>query len=686
MVTVLAALVVAPNPINIYVGSQGNDNWSGRLQLPNRRGTDGPLKSFGAAKLLVRKLKEGKSPITVNFDAGETELSAPLTLGPEDSGTEAAPITFRTFDKEPHVFTGFRVIQGVSLKPKPSVVKVGADGLWHIDVPDVRQGKWWFEQLYVNGQRRQRSRLPQDGYFTVDAQLPPSSEAGQGKGFDQFGFRPGEIQAGWMNADDIDVIGFHNWAVSHNRIAAVDESTHTVRFKQPTGYDADWCAFHKGDRFLVENVREGLLKPGEWYLDRKSGELTYWPEKGEEPGHCWIEAPVAPSLLEIHGDPAHGKWVEHLRFETFMFDGAGYRVPPKGRFFPQAEVDLPGAINLSGARDVVFDRFEVSSVGCYAVDIGAACQNVTLRHGNLEDLGAGGVKIGETVLQKNPELLTSHNTVEGCTIVHGGRIHPAAVGVWIGSSPYNTVRNNWIEDFYYTGVSVGWSWGYGESGAHHNLIEGNTIQKIGQNVLSDMGGVYLLGISPGTMVRGNRISDVQSYSYGGWGLYTDEGSSGILLEKNLVTNTKSAGLHQHYGQDNVFRNNVFAFGTEHQLMRTRAEDHLSFTFTRNIVYWDKGDLLASNWQGDGYKFDHNLYWKTGGGGFDFAGQSWDAWRACGLDDGSLIADPLFTDPAKGDFSLRLGSPASKIGFGSFDALRPKERPWMRFTDLPKAWP
>ncbi|MBV8231679.1 MAG: right-handed parallel beta-helix repeat-containing protein, partial [Planctomycetaceae bacterium] len=114
----------------------------------------------------------------------------------------------------------------------------------------------------------------------------------------------------------------------------------------------------------------------------------------------------------------------------------------------------------------------------------------------------------------------------------------------------------------------------------------------------------------------------------------------ILAENNLAYNTTHGGFHQHYGRDNVVRNNIFAFGRDAQIQRTRIEPHRSFTFERNLVFWHTGELLAGDWEELHADLDRNLYWRTAAaeGPITFAGRSWDEWQKLGADVRSRIAD------------------------------------------------
>jgi hypothetical protein len=266
------------------------------------------------------------------------------------------------------------------------------------------------------------------------------------------------------------------------------------------------------------------------------------------------------------------------------------------------------------------------------------------------------------------------NVVEDCHIHDGGHGFHQAIGVWIGQSPNNRVARNHIHDFDYTGISVGWTWGYGPALATGNVIEQNLVRDLGHGMLSDMGGIYTLGLHRGTVIRGNVFHDISAHNYGGWGIYFDEGTTEIRAEDNLVYHTTHGGFHQHYGRDNVVRNNIFALGRDAQLRRSRVEPHRSFTFERNIVYWERGPLLDGDWNDVKADFNHNTYWRTEKpSAIDFAGKTWSQWRSRGADAESQIADPRFIAPERADFRLRPDSPAFGLGFKPLAAAGPRKR-------------
>ncbi len=213
-------------------------------------------------------------------------------------------------------------------------------------------------------------------------------------------------------------------------------------------------------------------------------------------------------------------------------------------------------------------------------------------------------------------------------------------------------------------------WGYAGCRSYGNVVEYNHVHDIGQGMLSDMGGLYTLGVGTGTRVRHNVFHDVNCREYGGWGIYTDEGSTDVLMEGNLIYRCNSAPFHQHYGRDNVLRNNILALGRLGQIERTEIETHNSFTVERNIIYFTEGPVLGRQWDTPSATFRDNLYYNPETNRLDFGGgRSFAKWQALGQDEGSLVADPMLRDPGHGDFRMKKGSAAERIDFRPLETDR-----------------
>ena len=269
---------------------------------------------------------------------------------------------------------------------------------------------------------------------------------------------------------------------------------------------------------------------------------------------------------------------------------------------------------------------------------------------------------------------SSENIISDNHIHDIGIVFPGAVGIWVGQSYGNTLSHNEIHDTYYSGISCGWTWGFGPTAARDNVIEFNHIYKIGRGMMSDMGGIYTLGTQPGTVLRNNVIHEVHhdegQEGYGGWGIYLDSASSQIRVENNIVYENDE-GMVNNQGEENTIVNNIFAFSHNTAFQRNRAAYKPSFTYEHNIVYYRDGVLMRIRPDQGEFTMDYNDYYRPGGQveiQIQRAGSaSFQQWQSYGQDAHSIVADPRFVDPERGNFSLRPDSPALKIGFKPIDA-------------------
>lgn len=639
---------------DIYISPHGNDKNQGTKEQP--------LASLTGARDVIRNLRQNgiKEPVTVIVMNGTYYMQIPLIIENIDLAKPGSGVIFKADEGAKPVFVGGKEITGWT--------KV-SDNLWKTHISEVQQYGWKFEQLYINGKRASRARTPNQGFFFLKDVKETILEKGNGRSpemaVQRLNLFPNDIQnlTGISKADyDGAVLTlYHRWDNTRKRIANFNKDS---AFFHIAGEGMKpWNTLDKLTRYTVENYRAALDTTGEWFLEN-NGDLFYIPLPGESIENIKVIAPTLGNLIIIEGTPE--KPVENIRFENLCFEVSSYRMPLWGNEPAQAAAPVDALVMADYARNIEFVGCEIRHTGNNAIWFRKACSNCTVTKSYLHDLGAGGIKIGETAIPKDEKDLTCFITVDNNIIRSGGYVFPCAVGVTLFQSSDNTITHNEIANFRYSGVSVGWVWGYSYSPSKRNKIEFNHIHHLGWGELCDMGGVYCLGEAQGTTVSNNVIHHVFSFDYGGWGLYTDEGSTGVVMENNLVYACKNSGFHQHYGKENIIRNNIFAANIKGQLQATRVEPHLSFTFTNNIIWYNSGDLTVNNWPKININTDYNCYWDTRSPDIKFGKITFTEWQKSGKDVHSITADPGFINPTLFDFRIKKASSLKKTGFVPFD--------------------
>lgn len=542
--------------VDYYVSPQGSDAASGTREAP--------LQTLHHAKERAVATIHESSPesVTIWLTEGIHTLSRTLEIFPEDNLQGKSKLVFKAFPG-----TGSVVSGGVKL----SEWSGNGQGIWQTTL----SGQYNPSELFVDGSRAIKARHPNTGYLRV-------RQAGEDRRTN-FLFEPGDFPVP-AQLSDVHVVLFHDWSISrmplanidihNNRISAID----SIGVKGLPFFNLDNWEAHP--RYYLEGAPEFLDMEMEWVFDAESRILSLKLPEGVDPASMNITIPVLEGLIRFNGNP--GNPVRNISFEGLTFSHSAWNVPEWGYNGVQAchfdDRSHPGkpwsvvsaAISGDWMSSCRFDGCKFTHLGGSGLWIGSGSEECTVSRCHFEDISGNGIMIGEGSDRKVdqrpwyevvPDQVARGNTVEYSMIQKCGARLFGAVGIWCGLTAETTIQGNEISDLPYTAISIGWMWNDTPTPARDNVIENNHIYHILQK-LSDGGGIYSLGLQPGSRLTGNHIHDVKINTGRAEsnGMFLDEGTTDIVVSHNLIYNIARSPLRFHRAGQNKVENN-FLFTT-----------------------------------------------------------------------------------------------------------------------------
>jgi hypothetical protein len=637
---------------------------------------DGPIRTLAEAQVEARKTKG-----TVIVHGGTYYLQQPLVFTAADSGTSyvAAP-------GEKPVISG-----GVKLNLQWQPYK---DGIMQAKVP----AGVTFDQLFVNGKQQPLARYPNydpnvviyNGY-AADAISPERVK------------RWADPKGGFIHA-----LHPGRWG-SYDFVITGKDATGNVT------YEGGWqinrvAAMHKDYRF-VENIFEELDAPGEWYLNTKTSTLYYYPAPGINPTTATFEGAGIQTLVNFQGSeqqPVKNVTLKGLTFEHTARTFMETKVPLLRSDWTIAR---GGALFLNGTENCTIADCNIQQVGGNAIFVNMYNRHATIEHCWIHDIGASGICfVGDTHAQRSARFQSARSgknwgpvaedieaaggvskqlkpgdpdmdltpgpktsnfpadcLVDDCLIHNTGQVEKQTSGVTIDMAQRITVRHCSIYNIARSGINIGsGSWGGNviefcdvfntvlethDHGAFNSWGRDRWFAYAGPDWANSMIAKWP-ELPFADTVEPNTIRNSRWRCDNGWDIDLDDASTNYRIYNNICLN---GGIKIPDGYRQTVENNITVNSslTAHKWFGNNSEK----IFRRNIVfapYKNPGFIKGL----PGREVDNNLLHQPG----QAPAPATTLQQASGMDEHSLVGDALFVDPSKGDYTVRDGSPALKLGF------------------------
>lgn len=552
---------------------------------------DAPFATMDEARQAVQGLNDNMTgDIVVYFENGEYLLDSTVAFNQEDSASNGYKIIYKALDPGKAVITSGLQVTGwedANDADRPGLLAADAD------IENTRQ-------FYVDGEMAVRAKgkikgeMIRSGEKTTYTTYNGNHDAYKG-------FRCANTDIlNWRNPGNIEFIWDISWAHRISPVTSItklDDNNSFIEMEWDsfkTGQIAGGVQINRGPDY-VENAFELLDEPGEWYFDSQEKKIYYMPKAGQDMSQTQAIIPSVENLITLEGSLEES--VTDISFEGFDFSyntwlypsskgwpeqQANFAHDPREDFNMHAYSLAPGAaIVTKMAKGITFNRCTFQNLGSAGINMLDGSVGNTVQNSVFKDISAGGVLVGGVsiteahplmpgdtienhIKNKTPHderLIVKDNTITNNYFNGIGTEYKGSIAVVAGYTDGTVITNNTIRDVAYSGISVGWGWGFWDQGGRYkpdgtpdnetpaaypvfplgdaavssnNIIENNDISQCMMK-LHDGAGIYTLGDMPGSSIKGNLIHDNV-----GWpgGIYLDEGSGGMTVDQNITYNVQ----------------------------------------------------------------------------------------------------------------------------------------------------
>jgi len=586
---VLVLLIVFMTPhftlmaTDFYVSPAGDDNNPGT--------SDQPFLTIERAKKAVIQVfqKDNREDCTVWLSEGTYEIRMPVIFKSSDLKNDKGELLFKSLPGEHPVISG-----GIKINNWQK----NDNGLWVAELPEEIREDINPRELFINQMRCTRTRHPNEGYLRV-------KKVGSDRRTNFF-FNEGDFP---VPARDVmpELVLLHDWSISRIAVKEIDEASNkltavdSIGAKGPAFFNLD--NWEPNPRYFLENAIEFLDADYEWFFDNSEKKIFLKIPETLTPENVEIMTPVSQGLIIMMGDDINP--VKNIHFEGIAFRHSYWPIPQMGycgvqacHYDPRPKRNgwtvVPAAVRVEWGKDCSFKDCSFKNFGGTGLWFATGCRNCSVSDSYFSDISGNGIMIGEgrdrevngdKWWKTVPDQIALGNTVENCVIKECGVQFSGAVGIWCGLTAETEIIENEIHEMPYTGVSVGWMWSTIPTPCRENIIEGNHIHHI-MKVLSDGGGIYTLGLQPGSKILKNHIHDV-SINAGraeSNGMFLDEGTTDFVIANNLIYNIAKSPLRFHKATTNFVRKNYLFCSRGISPIRYNRTDEEDIVKVKNKVF------------------------------------------------------------------------------------------------------